>query len=109
MAGWRSPWRSPKAGRQWRRPTNQQLFALGYSACYGQAIVALGRKHGIDGNTAKITCQVTLSKDDVSFALAVELRRLHVPGDPAAVRRWSKTPTRSAPIPARPVTTSRLR
>jgi lipoyl-dependent peroxiredoxin len=57
----------------------EQLFALGYSACYGQAIVALGRKHGIDGSTAKITCQVTLEKDDVSFALAVELK-VHVPG-----------------------------
>ncbi|QEN88446.1 organic hydroperoxide resistance protein [Labrys sp. KNU-23] len=57
----------------------EQLFALGYSACYGQAIVALGRKHGIDGSTAKITCQVTLAKDDVSFALSVELK-VHVPG-----------------------------
>ena len=57
----------------------EQLFALGYSACYGQAIVALGRKHGIDGSTAKITAQVTLTKDDVSFALSVELK-VHVPG-----------------------------
>ena len=57
----------------------EQLFALGYSACYGQAIVALGRKHGIDGATAKITCQVTLAKDDISFALSVELK-VHVPG-----------------------------
>lgn len=57
----------------------EQLFALGYSACYGQAIVALGRKHGIDGATAKITCQVTLAKDDISFALSVQLK-VHVPG-----------------------------
>ncbi|CAM5775833.1 organic hydroperoxide resistance protein [Labrys miyagiensis] len=57
----------------------EQLFALGYSACYGQAIVALGRKHGLDGNTAKITCAVTLTKDDISFALSVELK-VHIPG-----------------------------
>ena len=57
----------------------EQLFALGYSACYGQAIVALGRKHGLDGGAAKITCAVTLTKDDISFALSVELT-VHIPG-----------------------------
>ncbi|GLS17601.1 organic hydroperoxide resistance protein [Labrys miyagiensis] len=57
----------------------EQLFALGYSACYGQAIVALGRKHGLDGGAAKITCAVTLTKDDISFALSVELK-VHIPG-----------------------------
>ncbi|WP_413990295.1 organic hydroperoxide resistance protein [Labrys okinawensis] len=57
----------------------EQLFALGYSACYGQAIVALGRKHGLDGGAAKITCAVTLTKDDISFALSVELM-VHIPG-----------------------------
>src|SRR5262245_3382016 len=57
----------------------EQLFALGYSACYGQAIVALGKKHGLDGSAAKVTCAVTLDKDDVSFALSVELK-VSIPG-----------------------------
>src|SRR3954452_14702249 len=56
----------------------EQLFALGYSSCYGQAILALGKKHGIDGSTAKVTCEVTLNTDD-GFSLAVELK-VSVPG-----------------------------
>ena len=27
----------------------EQLFALGWSACFGQAILALAKKHGLDG------------------------------------------------------------
>jgi lipoyl-dependent peroxiredoxin len=57
----------------------EQLFALGYSACYGQAILALGKKHGIDGADARITCAVTIDKDDISFALKVELT-VSIPG-----------------------------
>lgn len=64
----------------------EQLFALGYSACYGQAILALGKKHGIDGSAAKVTAEVTLTKDETSFALAVELK-VSIPGaDKAAVQ-----------------------
>lgn len=57
----------------------EQLFALGYSACYGQAILALSKKHGIDGNDARITCAVTLDKDEISFGLKVELT-VSIPG-----------------------------
>jgi osmotically inducible protein OsmC len=57
----------------------EQLFALGYSSCYGQAILALGKKHGIDGADARVTCAVTIDKDDVSFALKVELT-VSIPG-----------------------------
>jgi osmotically inducible protein OsmC len=56
----------------------EQLFALGYSSCYGQAILALGKKHGVDGAAAKVTCEVTLNTDD-GFSLAVELK-VSVPG-----------------------------
>ena len=51
----------------------EQLFALGWSSCFGQAIVALGRKHGLDGAQARLTCAVTLEKDETSFALKVAL------------------------------------
>jgi osmotically inducible protein OsmC len=51
----------------------EQLFALGYSSCFGQAILALAKKHELDGAAAKVTCAVTLDKDEVSFGLKVEL------------------------------------
>ena len=57
----------------------EQLFALGYSSCYGQAILALSKKHGLDGAAAKVTCAVTLTKDETSFALSVELT-VSIPG-----------------------------
>jgi Ohr subfamily peroxiredoxin len=57
----------------------EQLFALGYSACFGQAVLLLAKKHGLDGQAAKVTCSVTLDKDATSFALAVDLK-LQIPG-----------------------------
>ena len=51
----------------------EQLFALGYSSCFGQAILALAKKHELDGAAAKVTCAVTIDKDEVSFGLKVEL------------------------------------
>jgi Ohr subfamily peroxiredoxin len=57
----------------------EQLFALGWSSCFGQAILALAKKHDVDGQAAKVTCAVTLDKDDVSFALSAELK-VSIPG-----------------------------
>jgi osmotically inducible protein OsmC len=57
----------------------EQLFALGYSSCFGQAILALAKKHEIDGAAAKVTCAVTIDKDEVSFSLKVELS-VSIPG-----------------------------
>ena len=50
----------------------EQLFALGYSACFNQAIIALAKKHELDGAAAKVTCAVTIDKDEISFGLKVE-------------------------------------
>jgi Ohr subfamily peroxiredoxin len=64
----------------------EQLFALGYSACFNQAVIALGRKHGIDPAAAVVGVEVTLTKDEISFALKVDIT-LHVPGaEKAAVQ-----------------------
>jgi Ohr subfamily peroxiredoxin len=52
----------------------EQLFALGWSACFGQAILVLAKKHGLDGQTAKVTCEVTLNVNDGAFSLAAELK-----------------------------------
>jgi len=57
----------------------EQLFALGYSSCFGQAILALAKKHEVDGAAAKVTCAVTIDKDEVSFGLTVELK-VSIPG-----------------------------
>jgi Ohr subfamily peroxiredoxin len=57
----------------------EQLFALGYSSCFGQAILALAKKHEVDGSAAKVTCAVTIDKDEVSFGLKVELK-VSLPG-----------------------------
>lgn len=52
----------------------EQLFALGWSACFGQAILVLAKKHGLDGQAAKVTCEVTLNVDNGSFSLAAEMK-----------------------------------
>ena len=56
----------------------EQLFALGYSACFGQALLVLGKKHGVDAQAAKVTCEVTLNTDG-GFSLSAELK-VSVPG-----------------------------
>ncbi|WP_333793724.1 organic hydroperoxide resistance protein [Hyphomicrobium sp.] len=62
----------------------EQLFALGYSACFGQAILVLAKKHGLDGQAARVTADVTLNTDD-GFSLAVDLK-VSLPGaDKAAL------------------------
>lgn len=56
----------------------EQLFALGYAACYNQAILVLAKKHDVDGQAAKVTCEVTLNTDG-GFSLEAELK-VSVPG-----------------------------
>ena len=57
----------------------EQLFALGWSSCFGQAILALAKKHGLDGQDARVTCAITIDKDEVSFALKAEIK-VSIPG-----------------------------
>ena len=57
----------------------EQLFALGWSSCFGQAILALAKKHGLDGQDARVTCAITIDKDDVSFGLKAEIK-VSIPG-----------------------------
>ena len=56
----------------------EQLFALGYSACFGQAILVVAKKHGVDGQAAKVTADVKLNTD-AGFSLEVELK-VSIPG-----------------------------
>src|SRR5690242_21476324 len=57
----------------------EQLFALGWSACFGQAILALAKKHGVDGQDARVTCTFAMDKDEVSFGFKAELK-VTIPG-----------------------------
>jgi osmotically inducible protein OsmC len=57
----------------------EQLFALGWSSCFGQAILALAKKHGLDGQDARVTCAVSMEKDEVSFGFKAELT-VTIPG-----------------------------
>jgi lipoyl-dependent peroxiredoxin len=64
----------------------EQLFAMGWSSCFGQAVLALAKKHGVDASRSAVTCAVTLNKDETSFALTAELK-LSIPGeDPEKVK-----------------------
>jgi Ohr subfamily peroxiredoxin len=57
----------------------EQLFALGWSACFGQAILALSKKHGVDGQDARITVGLSMEKDDISFGFKAEIK-VTIPG-----------------------------
>jgi len=52
---------------------------LGWSACFGQAILALAKKHGLDGQDARVTCAITMEKDEISFGFKAELK-IALPG-----------------------------
>ena len=63
----------------------EQLFALGWSSCFGQAILVLAKKHGLDGQAAKVSCDVTLNTEG-GFSLAADIK-VSLPGaDPAALK-----------------------
>jgi len=57
----------------------EQLFALGWSSCFGQAVLALAKKHGLDGQDARVTVSIGIDKDDVSFALKADIK-VTIPG-----------------------------
>ena len=57
----------------------EQLFALGWAACFNQAVIALAKKEGVDGQNAKVGVAITLEKDAISFALSAEIT-LSIPG-----------------------------
>jgi Ohr subfamily peroxiredoxin len=57
----------------------EQLLSLGWSSCFGQAVLLLAKKHGLDGQAAKVTCAITIDKDATSFALKSDIK-LTIPG-----------------------------
>ena len=60
----------------------EQLFAIGYAACFNQAVIVLSKKHGLTleaANAAQVGVAVTLNAGDDGFSLAAEIS-LKVPG-----------------------------
>ena len=77
----------------------EQLFALGWSSCFGQAVLLLAKKHGLDGQAARVGCKVELDKDETSFALKAELT-LSIPGADKTIAQLESMQTASRDIAA---------
>lgn len=57
----------------------EQLFALGYSACFQSAMSVVGRRLGVETSNSEVTGRVTLGPiDGGAFGNAVELD-VHIP------------------------------
>ncbi|MBB4752021.1 organic hydroperoxide resistance protein [Actinoplanes lobatus] len=53
----------------------EQLFAIGYAACFGTTLALLGRRGGLQADDAEIDSSVALVPGDGGrFELAIELR-----------------------------------
>ncbi|HST83612.1 MAG TPA: organic hydroperoxide resistance protein [Kineosporiaceae bacterium] len=52
----------------------EQLFAAGYAACFASALGLVGRQAKVDTKDIAVTAEVSIGKDETSFALSVVLR-----------------------------------
>ena len=52
----------------------EQLFALGYSACFLSALTLVAGKRGVDASGATVTADVGLSSQGRGFVLSVALK-----------------------------------
>lgn len=52
----------------------EALFAAGYSACYGQALIAVAGSEKIRPEQVKVTAEVTLHTENNDFHLSVVLK-----------------------------------
>jgi Ohr subfamily peroxiredoxin len=62
------------AGGTGKGTNPEQLFAAGYSACFGSALDAVAREAKVKIAGTTVTGEVTLNKDDEGFAISVVLR-----------------------------------
>ena len=87
----------------------EQLFAVGYAACFESALGAVARRQKLEVDDVAIDSSVSLiPTEERGFKLAVELARHACPRSPTPSRRsrWSWRPTASARTPTRPAATS---
>lgn len=52
----------------------EQLFALGYAACFASALSMAGRQAKADTKDVSVTAEVGIGKDGTGFGLAVVIR-----------------------------------
>lgn len=57
----------------------EQLFAAGYSACYGSALQVVAKKHNVDLGDFSVTASVDIGKSEDGLQLAVILDS-YIPG-----------------------------
>jgi osmotically inducible protein OsmC len=65
----------------------ETLFAAGYAACFGNAILSVGQSLDLDLSESTVTAQVTLGRTESGVGLAVALTA-HLPGvdEPTAAK-----------------------
>jgi lipoyl-dependent peroxiredoxin len=65
----------PELGGPGTEGTNpEQLFALGYAACFLSALTLVAGKRGVDASDATVTADVSLGTQGRGFVLAVALK-----------------------------------
>ena len=57
----------------------EQLFAMGWAACFNGAVLFVAAQKKLDAAKAEVRCEVGLGKDATSFALSAKIT-LSVPG-----------------------------
>jgi lipoyl-dependent peroxiredoxin len=63
----------PALGGTGKGTNPEQLFAAGYAACFASALGLVGSQAKVDTSDVSVTAEVSLSKDETSFALSVVL------------------------------------
>lgn len=80
--------KSPGASGDASATNPEQLFAVGYAACFQQALIGVGRERNVDVSTSVVSSEVSLGKDEAAglYGLAVVLN-VQIPGlDQATVQ-----------------------
>ena len=85
----------------------EQLFALGWSSCFGQAILLLAKKHGLDGSGCQgdVRHRNRQGRDELRAQSRYQPFQFRVPTKRRS-KRLPMMPIRSAPIQRRRATTS---
>jgi Ohr subfamily peroxiredoxin len=64
----------------------EQLFAVGYAACFQSALGSVGRKEGVDTSSSTVHAEVGIGRVGQGYGLQVDLR-VELPGvDPQVAR-----------------------
>ena len=57
----------------------ETLFAAGYAACFGSAVLSVGKKMGVDVSASSVTAAVSLGTTETGVGIAAALT-VHLPG-----------------------------